>query len=464
MKEFRHEPRPTDENYIFAFGATRTDNVTFTSMPSGFTEVRKLSGSSIVSVVLAVGTTPQAVAGSIDPGPFGPSGSNCSAMTFSLRTGIQPGLVRFSGAFATGYSNIPAGGEAVASSTSVAVTMEGGSPLGISIAGGNQSQYRINGGAWTSAAGTIENGDILEVRQTSVANPAPGTSITNTATVSIGSFSIQYALISRRELIVTGASENLTIPTGVSTMSVTGTGGGGGGGGAYTAASSYRGGGGGGGGAMSITPSLSVTAGQVLQITAGSGGTGGLQGISNGTAGGDSSIVRSGTTLWLAKGGSPGNNATSSSNGSGGAGGSGSSGIGTTRYSGGNGGSGAGSTTNNVHFYGGGGGGAGGYTANGGAGANGIASLTRANSSAATGGASSGGGSNSGGGGTGVSGAGTSGAASTSSTGGREGSPDAYATDGSTSGPGGVSGGGGSSAVSTNGASAGGAGVVRITW
>lgn len=452
----------TDRNLIFAFGANRADNTTYTGIPAGFVAVVNTSGTAAVSVVLAVSTELQEAAGSIDPTAFLFANSNWSAMTFSLRTKIQPGLVVFSGAFATGHSNIPAGGEVVASASSVTVTIEGGSPLPISIGGGNAAQYRINGGSWTSAAGTISNGDALEVRQTSVAVASPGGSTTHIATVTIGSFSIPYSLISRRELVVVGATEYLTVPAGVTAMSITGTGGGGGAGGNYIT-SPYRGGGGGGGAAMSITPSLAVSAGQVLEITAGVGGAGGLVGGSNAVAGGDSFVVRSGSTLWRAKGGGPGGNASSGSNGSGGTGGSASSGIGTTRYSGGNGGNGAGSTTNISHTFQGGGGGAGGYAGNGSAGANGITSLTRLNSSAGSGGASSGGSSACGGGGTGVSGQGANGSASNSS-GGREGSADAYATDGVINGVGGTSGGGGGITQNSNTGFRGGHGVVRLTW
>lgn len=57
----------------------------------------------------------------------------------------------------------------------------------ISITGG---EYRINGGSWTSVAGTINPGDTLELRQTSSPNPETAT----TATVTVGTLSVGWSV------------------------------------------------------------------------------------------------------------------------------------------------------------------------------------------------------------------------------------------------------------------------------
>jgi hypothetical protein len=62
------------------------------------------------------------------------------------------------------------------------VTISGiDAPAPISIAGGPGSQYRINGGGWTSATGSISNGQTVQVRHTS-AN-APGTTVESVLTI-----------------------------------------------------------------------------------------------------------------------------------------------------------------------------------------------------------------------------------------------------------------------------------------
>lgn len=58
-------------------------------------------------------------------------------------------------------------------------------PLPISITGG---QYSINGGAWTSSAGTVNQYDSVQVRQTS----SGSNSTTTTATLTVGSFSADF--------------------------------------------------------------------------------------------------------------------------------------------------------------------------------------------------------------------------------------------------------------------------------
>jgi hypothetical protein len=70
----------------------------------------------------------------------------------------------------------------VVESNIVTVTgMDPGAPIRISGPAGSNSQYRINGGAWTSAAGTINPGDTLQVRHTTAS--AAGRAVTSVVTV-----------------------------------------------------------------------------------------------------------------------------------------------------------------------------------------------------------------------------------------------------------------------------------------
>ena len=86
------------------------------------------------------------------------------------------------------------------------------------------------------------------------------------------------------------------VPAGVTSVLVDGVGGGGGGG--------YNGGGGGGGGGAVRGTSLSVTPGNTLNITVGSGGPAGTSGAVNGTAGSGSVVaVSGGATLLTLPGG-----------------------------------------------------------------------------------------------------------------------------------------------------------------
>jgi hypothetical protein len=62
------------------------------------------------------------------------------------------------------------------------VTISGiDAPAPIGIAGGPGSQYRINGGGWTSAAGSITNGQTVQVRHTAAS--APGTTVESVLTI-----------------------------------------------------------------------------------------------------------------------------------------------------------------------------------------------------------------------------------------------------------------------------------------
>lgn len=443
----------TDHNYILLFAHTSMNSMIYMGVPSGFTEVVKSGSSTYNSSITAISSEPQALAGVVDPGAFsGPNGGNWTAFTVSLRAKPKSGVMTLSGSFASGVADLPAGGEVVASATTVTVNVEAGGSVPISISGGNVAQYRVNGGAWTSAAGTVSNGAVVEIRQTAPAT-AYGTRTTVTATLSVGDKSASYSLTGRREMVLSPWDGTVywTVPVGVSSLNVVGTGGGGGGGDRAVSSPNYYGGGGGGGGGMSITPSLAVSAGQVLTLVAGWGGDNPNGGA--GSPGGDSTIVRSGTTLWRAKGGNGGSVASGTTPGSGGSGGSATNGIGTTRYSGGRGGNGTSGASS--AYYNGGGGGAGGYSGNGGIGANGSSSTTRNVGGNGAGGAGAGGGSDYGGGGTGVSGAGASGTGDAS--GGAEGSPDSYAGSGGSL-SGGESGGGGP------GAGRGEYGLIRIIW
>lgn len=60
-------------------------------------------------------------------------------------------------------------------------------PASVSISNG---EYQINGGAWTSAAGTVANGDSVLVRQTS----SPHNSVTTTTTLTIDSISASFSV------------------------------------------------------------------------------------------------------------------------------------------------------------------------------------------------------------------------------------------------------------------------------
>lgn len=103
------------------------------------------------------------------------------------------------------------------------------------------------------------------------------------------------------------SSTNYTIPSGYSTMDIFCVGGGGGGSRGEDGSSSHNGSGGGGGGGGSCITSwgISVTPGNILNISIGAGGTSNMNNAI--TAGGTTSVSRSGTVLCSASGGgSPG--------------------------------------------------------------------------------------------------------------------------------------------------------------
>jgi len=247
------------------------------------------------------------------------------------------------------------------------------------------------------------------------------------------------------------SSGTFTVPAGVTSIAVVVVGGGGGGGGSED---SDETGGGGGGGALAYVNNLSVTAGESLTVTVGSGGNGG-NGDSGGSSGGFSRLARGGTTLAQANGGGGGQH-----RGSGGSGGTVSTGTGG---SGGQGGQGSNRNGSNS----GGGGGAGGYSGAGGRGCDQDGSPSGASGS---GGAGGGGGRNDGGGGVGILGQGSSGSGGgTSNPGGGGSTAGSGGTNGSSGsgdgGNGGLYGGGGGGAQgSNNDGGDGRPGAVRIIW
>jgi hypothetical protein len=460
-----------DENFIFAIGLTTDTGGAVLSTPTNYTSLVRVSSGIAYNITYRNGVG----IGTVNPADMTASISRTSAdasigSTIALRSRLYEYKTNFTN-FTTQSVDIGGIVQESTQQTFNAETLDDtSSSFAISISGGNSAEYQINGGSWTSSSGTITKGDTVNVRQTSVTGTS-GTTTASTCTLTINGLDYTYTLNTRRELVVSGsATITLPLPNGVNSIYVVGTGAGGSGGGA---SSSIRGGGGGGGGAMSIIPSLSVSNGQSLVITAGQRTT-----SANGK-GGNSSITISSTTVWRAVGGWGGQTANSTHAGVGGLGGTAEGSIGTIKFSGGNGGDGV-VSSNTGAVIGGGGGGAGGYSANGGAGASGntlpsndatggVANVTP--SAAATGGAGSGGASACGGGGTGISGEGTSGAAATR--GGNEGSPDAYASSGTAfvgngssyrdAGDGGFSGGGGGGSPDRaigNGED----GRIRITW
>jgi hypothetical protein len=160
-----------------------------------------------------------------------------------------------------------------------------------------------------------------------------------------------------------GATENWTVPYGVSSIDAIAVGGGGGG--------AWDGGNGGGGGELRSIASYAVTAGSVLSAVVGNGGAGGNWNAGTAaTSGSVTKLQNAGVDVLVANGGSAGIGWSSAQNyaagGTGGSGGTGSQGGqgGVNRWQqnegiGGNGSNGPTSTlaTNSTTYYGGGGGG-----------------------------------------------------------------------------------------------------------
>lgn len=123
------------------------------------------------------------------------------------------------------------------------------------------------------------------------------------------------------------SSGTFSVPVGVTSVDIFGVGGGSGGNSNNTVNNdgAHPGGGGGGSGYTTTIKGVSVSSGQVLNVSIGSGGAGGVftgrkpWDVMAGSRGGDTTVTRSGTTLQMAKGGV--SYATYSAGGSGGSGG-----------------------------------------------------------------------------------------------------------------------------------------------
>jgi hypothetical protein len=189
----------------------------------------------------------------------------------------------------------------------------------ISISGDGSPEYRIcadnacaSSSAYTSAAGTIDNNDYLQLRLTSHASIGS----TNTATITIGDSSDSWGVISRTcgsggpyTFSYTGADQNFVVPGGCSSITVKLWGAGGGRGATATEK--------GGAGAF-VETTLSVTHGETLVVVVGGGGErgdgvgpygGGGAGVasgSNGSGGGRSAIRRSSADIVTAGAGGGG--------------------------------------------------------------------------------------------------------------------------------------------------------------
>jgi len=260
------------------------------------------------------------------------------------------------------------------------------------------------------------------------------------------------------QIFTSTGSSSFTVPSGVTSICVVGVGGGGGGCGAGGSTGQDSGSAGGGGG-LAYTNNISVTAGEVLTVTVGTGGDGGSTANNSnrdGDDGGDTTITRSdGTVLCRAKGGNGGARASA-----GGSGGLLSQGV---RDGGGNGGDGGDAATGNLSA---GGGGAGGYSGSGGNGSSGSGVGSNGSGGGAGGGGRASNSIGGNGGGVGLLGSGSNGAGGSDST---TNTKHGYGGSGgtrSTSLTAGLYGGGGGSVDDriTSVGGAGGQGALRILW
>ena len=246
-----------------------------------------------------------------------------------------------------------------------------------------------------------------------------------------------------QQAYTTPGTFSFTVPAGVTSISAVVVGGGGGGG---NDTDNTEPGSGGGGGGLAYQTSIAVTPGESLTVVVGAGG-------GSNTAGGQSRIDRSVTSLVAAFGGGRGQ---SPDNGNAG-------GVGGTVIVGTGGVGGAGGVTADGNTQGAGGGGAGGYSGTGGRGQDGD--LTPA-STAGAGGGGGGGGQNAGGGGVGILGTtGVDGTAGGDEIGGGAGSGGtAGSNSGVNVGAGGTYGGGGAGAAGGDDPGSGAGGAVRIIY
>lgn len=246
-------------------------------------------------------------------------------------------------------------------------------------------------------------------------------------------------------VFTTTGTTNWQVPSGITEISAVVVGGGGGGAGGETGRNEGVTGGGGGGLAYGT---ITVTPGETLTITVGTGGTAGGAG-GNGGAGGATTLARGATVLLSGGGGLGGQNRSTATR-------AGGTSTGTARIGGG-----AGGASSATADTGGGGGGAGGYSGNGGAGGS-----SGAGGNGAGGGGGGGGATNSGqgygGGGVGLLGQGTNGtggalnAVGTGGSGGDNGTRPAGGIYGG--------GGGGTDDDTETGGGVGRQGAVRIIW
>lgn len=154
-----------------------------------------------------------------------------------------------------------------------------------------------NGSSW------ISQGAAAPTNNTDIANK----SYVDTAVASAGSSGIdELRLTTNIASWTTAGAANWTVPAGVSKIYVTLVGGGGGGGGPYN----NPGGGGGAAGGYLYKAQVSVTAGDVLTITVGTGGVGTNTNGASGTAGGSTTLAKGSTVYLVAMGGRPGLGAT----------------------------------------------------------------------------------------------------------------------------------------------------------
>lgn len=116
-----------------------------------------------------------------------------------------------------------------------------------------------------------------------------------------------YVNFGAQRMIRITSSQSFTVPSWVNTIYVSGCAGGGGGGAslATNSASFVTGGSGGGAGQSVIRLPITVTPGQVIPVTIGTGGTGGTPATNNATSGGATQLGAAGALLNLT-GGSPG--------------------------------------------------------------------------------------------------------------------------------------------------------------
>ena len=112
------------------------------------------------------------------------------AFAFPNRTGVALGTVVIS-------SPVKVRGISAPSPISVASTLPG-------------AQYSVNGGAFTNVAGTVNNGDVVTVRQTASAS----FSATTVATVTIGGVSASFFVITQRDPVAANNAQSIAAGDG----------------------------------------------------------------------------------------------------------------------------------------------------------------------------------------------------------------------------------------------------------